>query len=257
MSAREQVEFLAGSRHRVAVAECLREGPARPSELEEQIGASRATVQRALSGLSERDWVRKRTGEYRLTAAGRLVLRAYGEFVAVAETVDAVSGPLALLDPAVEDPPIAAVRAATVTVADATSPHAPIERYAEALRGADVDLFCGVSPIYSTVFEEIHQPLLDADVPVEVVVDEATYEVALQRETAIVDAARGESFDLYVSPEPLGIGLSLFDGRAFVGAYDGEGRLRACIDGTGDPLREWVRSEYRCRRERARLVEPP
>lgn len=256
MSAREQVEFLAGSRHRVAVAECLREDPARPSELEERIGASRATVQRALSGLAERDWVRKQAGVYRLTAAGTLALRAYREFVAVAETVDAVSEPLALLDPVAEDPPIAAVRAATVTVADPTSPHAPIEQYVDALRGADVDRFRGLSPVYSTVFEEIHEPLVEEDVPVEVVVDEATYEIARERRTAMFEAARGESFDLYVHPDSLGIGLSLFDDRAFVGAYDDEGRLRACLDGTADPLREWVRSEYRRRRERARLVDP-
>jgi hypothetical protein len=257
MTARQQVEFLAGSRHRVAVAERLREGAARPCELEGCVDASRATVQRALSALTDRGWARRDAGEYRLTAAGALVLRARDDFGETIETVDAVSEPLSLLGPVDEELPTAAIREATVTVADPKAPHAPIGRYLEILGEANVDRLRGLCPIFSTLFEAAHEPLVDERIPIEVVVDEATYETARDRQTMTVAVADRDSFDLYVHPDSLNFGLSLFDGRAVVGAYDDHGRFRACLDATADPLVEWVRSEYRRHRERSRLVGAP
>lgn len=255
MTAREQVAFLVGSEHRVATMEALRDGSARPCELERSLSASRATVQRALSGLDERDWVDKRDGEYRLTGAGLFVLRAYHHLADVVEAADDIGEPLSLLDSVTDDLPVAALRTATATTATAKTPHAPIERYATLLERADVDSVRGICPVLSPVFNEVHQPLVEAGVDIELVIDEQTLaaaeELAPERHAA---AMASDSFAVYVV-EDLDFGASLFGDWAMVGAYDEQGRFRAALDATDDALVDWVTGLFERHRDRGRLLE--
>jgi predicted transcriptional regulator len=256
MSAREQVAFLVGSEHRVAVMDALHEGPSRPCELERSLSASRATVQRALSGLEERGWVDKRDGAYRLSAGGLFVLRAYRKLTDVVDTVEAVGSPLSLLDGATADMPVDALGTATVTKATAKTPHAPIEHYASLLDRGDVDRFRAICPVMSTVFSEVHRPLVEAGVPVELVVDEQTLSAA-ESMTPESHAAtlENDAFDLYVVADPLDFGVSLFDGTAVVGAYDDRGEFRACLDARDEPFVEWTTRLFEEHRGRARRLE--
>ena len=256
MSAREQVAFLVGSEHRLAVMEALREGSARPCGLERSLTASRATVQRALSGLEERGWVEKRDGEYHLTAAGLFVLRAFDDLTEVVETVADVGDPLALFDGLTTDLPVEALRSARMTAADATTPHAPIERYAALLDGADVDRLRAVCPVSSPVFNEVHRPLVEDRVSIDLVIDEETLAAARQVAPETHAAALDDDlFSLYVVDADLSFGVSLFDGVAVVGAYDDQGRFRACLDGRDDALVEWATSLFEEHRGRARTLE--
>ncbi|MFC5972823.1 helix-turn-helix transcriptional regulator [Halomarina salina] len=256
MTAREQVAFLVGSEHRVATMEALRDGSARPCELEESLSASRATVQRALSGLDERDWVDKHDGKYRLTGAGTFVLRAYHDLADVVETADEVGEPLSLLDTATDDLPIAALRSATATTATATTPHAPIERYASLLERTDIDELRGICPVLSPVFNEVHRPLFEAGVPIELVIDEETLAAAeeLTPENHTV-ALESDSFTLYVADEALDFGASLFGDSAMVAAYDDQGRFRASLDSTDDALVDWTADLFEGYRDRAHVLE--
>ena len=256
MTAREQVAFLVGSEHRVATMEALSDGSARPCELERSLSASRATVQRALSGLDERDWVDKRDGEYRLTGAGTFVLRAYHDLADVVETAEEVGEPLSLLDSVTGDLPVAALRTATATTATAKTPHAPIERYATLLDRTDVDTLRGICPVLSPVFNEVHRPLFEAEVPIELIIDEQTLAAAEdltpESHAAALDA---DSFTLYLADGDLDFGASLFGDRAMVGAYDDQGRFRASLDATDESLVEWTNDLYERYRDRARRLE--
>ncbi len=248
--------FLVGSEHRVGVLETLAERPSRPCELEESLSASRATIQRVLAGLADRGWIRKEGREYRLTAAGDLVLRAYDDLTALVEAVDGMDETLALFDAADVAVPPAVVRGATVTAATPQTPHAPIERYATALDEADVESFRGVCPIHSSVFNDVHRPLVEAGCPTELVIDEATFRTARDlAPEALSEAEESGAFTLYVHPDPVDVGVSLFDGRAFVGAYDDQGRFRACLHGADESVVEWARDLYERHRDAARLVE--
>ncbi|MWG36030.1 helix-turn-helix transcriptional regulator [Halomarina oriensis] len=255
MTAREEVAFLVGSEHRVAVMRALREESARPCELERELVASRATVQRALSGLADRGWVEKRDGEYRQTGAGLLVFRAYRQLTDVVGTVEDVGSPLSLLDSVTDDLPVTALRTATATTATAKTPHAPLERYASLLREREVDTLRGICPVLSPVFNEVHRPLFDAGVDMELVIDEQTLEAA---ETTTPDnhatAMSADSFTLFVV-EDLDFGLSLFGDTAVVAAYDDQGRFRACLDDDGGPLVTWANDLYERYRNGAHVLE--
>jgi hypothetical protein len=112
-----------------------------------------------------------------------------------------------------------------------------------------------MSPVVSGIFDEAHQGLV-ARVPAELIVDRNT--LATARETtpeAVAAAADTESLTVHVHPEPLAFGLGICDDRAFVGAYDDQGRMRACIEGDG-PLLEWAREQFAAHRERSEPVEP-
>jgi predicted transcriptional regulator len=252
MTGRGAIAFLSGSEHRVALLCALRQ-PRRPSELEADTDASRATVQRSLSGFTERGWARKDGREYRLTVAGELVLEAYRDAERVIETVAAAGPGLAHL--AGVELPAEALAGATVVTASDRTPHAPIEHYVEAVRNTETERFHGMSPVVSGIFDEAHQGLV-ARVPAELIVDRNT--LATARETtpeAVAAAADTESLTVHVHPEPLAFGLGICDDRAFVGAYDDQGRMRACIEGDG-PLLEWAREQFAAHRERSEPVEP-
>jgi hypothetical protein len=252
MSGRGAIAFLSGSEHRVTLLSALRE-PKRPSDLEADTEASRATVQRSLSGFTERDWARKDGREYRLTVAGRLVLEAYRDAEGIIETVTEAGPALAHLA-GVELPAEALVGATVVTATDRT-PHAPIEHYAGAIREADTERFHGMSPVVSGIFDEAHRELV-AGVPAELIVDRET--LATARETtpeAVAAAAGTESLTVLVHPEPLAFGLGICDDRAFLGTYDDQGRMRACIEGDG-PLLEWAREQFVAHQERSEPMGP-
>ncbi len=252
MTARGDIAFLSGSEHRVDLL-CALEQPKRPSELEAESGASRATVQRSLSGFTERGWVCKEERCYRLTVAGELVLEAYRDAEAVIGTV-AESGPeLAALDAV--DLPAEALVESTVVTADDQTPHAAVAHYIDAIQRAEPDEFAGITPVVSELFDDAHRELV-SEVPTELVVDGDTMATARERmPEALAAAAEMESLTVYVHPEPITFGLSVLDDRAFVGAYDDAGRMRVCIEGNG-PLLEWARetfADYRERAERAAL----
>ena len=256
MTAREQVAFLVGSEHRVATMEALRDGSARPCELERTLSASRATVQRALSGLDERGWVDKRDGEYHLTGAGVFVLRAYHDLADVVETTDDVGEPLSLLDSVTDDLPVAALGTATATTATAKTPHAPIERYATLLERADVDRLRGICPVLSPVFNEVHRPLFESGVAIDLVIDERTLaaaeELTPENHAAALEA---DSFTLYVVGEDLDFGASLFGDWASVAAYDEQGQFRASLDASAGPLVDWAGDLFEGYCDRARVLE--
>ncbi|MFD1515030.1 helix-turn-helix transcriptional regulator [Halomarina rubra] len=256
MSARERVAFLVGSEHRVGTMEALRGGSARPCELERSLSASRATVQRALSGLDDRGWVEKRDGEYRLTGAGLFVLRAYRNLTDVVETVEEVGSPLSLLDTVTADLPVAALRTATATTATAKTPHAPIDRYTSLLERTDIDRLCGICPVLSPVFNEVHRPLVEAGVSIDLVIDEQTLAAAEEVTPENHAAAMAtDSFSLYVVEDDLDFGISLFGERAMVAAYDTEGRFRASLDAGEAPLVEWATDLFEEYRASARVLE--
>lgn len=238
MTPREHIAFLTGSEHRVRLLRAL-DAPRRPCELDDEQPASRATIQRTLGGFEERGWVVKDGRTYRLTAAGDIVRQAYDEMASVVETVDETDGSLSLLSD-VGLPP-AAIAAATVTTASATTPHAPIERYLGAVRDADPDRFRGICPVLSVMLDEAHAAVVADGTPTDLVIDEATFEAAREHDPDGLDRAeRTPSFSLYVHPEPIEFGLGILEDHVFVGAHDDRGRCRAMLDGTNRELYEWA-----------------
>lgn len=246
MDAHDHVAFLAGSRNRVRVLRALRERPGRGAELARRCSLSRSTVHRSLEGLLDRGWARRNDGRYRITAAGGFVLDAYDAFTGTIEAVEDRKRFLDCLDGAAETLPAEALSTATLIEATPENPHAPIEHYADVLEEVSPDRVRAMTPIVSSVFNDLNRPLVEAGVRMELVIDESVLEASRRSyPEALALALRSDNFELYVRSDPIRFGLALFDDdRALVDAYGQAGNPRARLDGTGDALLDWTADTY-------------
>jgi predicted transcriptional regulator len=258
MTAREDIHYLAGSKNRVQLLDALRE-PKRPGEIVDEQSASRATVQRTLSGFTERGWAEKEreTGCYRLTTAGKLVYGAYHELVDVVDTVGEAGESLSLLEDIEPSIPIEAVRSASIEISTPKAPHAAMDHYFTVLETlTDIDCFYAITPIISPMINETHIELIEPGVPTELVIDEETFEQFRNTDFDNRDEIYSiETFTLRVFSGSIRFGLGIVDGHVFVGAYDNHGRHRANLDGDDDALVEWARTVFEKYRREARVVE--
>jgi predicted transcriptional regulator len=257
MDPQERIAFLAGSPNRVRLLRELRERPGRGAELARRCSLPRSTVHRCLDGLATHGWVEKGNGRHRLTAPGELVLSAY-EDLAETIAVSATHGEtLTQLDDVGRTLPTEAIAEASVIEATPENPYATIEHYLEAFESGSFDRMRGIVPISVRLLNDAGRPLLEANVDIEIVIDEGVLETARESHP---DAHQlgldSETFALYVHPEALTFGLAILDAeRALLGAYDEQGNPRACLDGTNDALIEWANETYECYRQEAAPIE--
>ncbi|HET7325128.1 MAG TPA: MarR family transcriptional regulator [Halococcus sp.] len=252
MGSREHVAFLAGSANRVRVLETLCEHPCRQCELIRECGLSRSTVHRTLDGLAARDWVRNDGGRYRLTAGGRFVLERYEALEASIERVDEWGPFLTRLDDIAATLPPAALDDAAMVANTPETPHAAISHLANALTESDAERFYGISPIVSPVLNEGARELAETGATMELLIDESVLDASrTAHPAALEDAYTLSNFTLYLYPDDLTFGLTILDDRVLVGAYDEQGVLRECLDGTNEALTAWANDIYEEYRERA------
>lgn len=257
MDAQERVAFLAGSGNRVRVLRELREEPGRGAELARRCSLPRSTVHRCLDGCTTHGWATKHEGTYRLTTPGDLVLSAYEDLTRTVEVTTEHEGVLTQLGAVGRTLPIEGIARATAVEATPENPYAAMEHYVDAFGSASFDRMRGIVPITSRLFNEAGRPLVEANVELEMVIDEGVLDTA--RESYPEAHERGldsDDFALYVHPEPLSFGLAILDNdRVLVGAYDEQGNPRACLDGTDDALIEWAVDTYERFREESQSVE--
>lgn len=257
MAPRETLQFLAASAHRPALIERLSAGPARPADLVAALGCSRASVHRHLSALSERGWVEKVDGEYRLTETGRYVNGVYERCVTALACVDRFEPLLAAL-PSFE-PTLSPELLADgeLTVADPDAPHGPLDRYVTWLSGraTTTDRVRCVCPVLSEVFNDAHERALEAGVETELLLPASLFERALDEDPEAVRADVGRSgFELRTLPDCPGFGLTVADSAVFLGAYDGNGRMQAGFESETREVRSWALDVYDRLRSRAEPV---
>lgn len=238
--AREAVAYLSASASRLRVFRAIADGVSRPGALAEAAGVSRTTVHRCLNEFDERGWVTDCADGYAVTATGRAVLDGYADLLARVARTDRYGPFLAAFDRADECPLPAE---AAVTVAEPTDPHAPVEFLEARLPDpGEVDRLRGIVPVVSPAFDRAYGPLIAAGVETELVLPGAAFERA--REAYPDSVARAEAADnltVAVSDRPIEVGVSLFPGEVFLGAYDEGGQFRACLHTDDTEVREWAR----------------
>lgn len=257
MDTQEHVAFLASSGNRVQVLRELREESGRGAELARRCSLPRSTVHRCLDGLTTRGWAGKHEGTYRLTTPGSLVLSAYEDLTRTIAVTAEYERVLTQLGTVGRTLPIEGIARATAIEATPENPYATMEHYVDAFASASFERLRGIVPITNRLFNEAGEPLVEANVELEMIIDEGVLETL--REDYPEAHERGvdsENFSLYVHPQSLSFGLAIFDDdRALVGAYDEQGNPRACLDGTDDALVEWAVDTYERFRAEARAVE--
>jgi predicted transcriptional regulator len=243
MSPRGHVEFLAASPNRKALLELLGEEPRRPSTLTDAGSFSRSTVHRNLDAFVDRGWVRKDGQRYTLTAVGARILDRYESLLDAVEAVHENRPLYDHLGDASATLPFSAVDDGSVVTASRGDPHAPVSHYADALATVESTTFYGVTPIVSQLFNDASRGFVESDTEIELVLDESTFRTSREKyPDAFATAQDAENLSLYVT-DTVSFGLSIFDDRVFVGAYD-DGRLRALLDGTSETLHEWALDRF-------------
>lgn len=251
----DALSFLADSPVRSRVLGALRSlGPARPSELRDELEVSRATVHRNLAALGDRGWVRQDDDGYHATTAGLLVHDRFEEFSAAIDTVDRFERLLEEI-PAAGVPPLELLATADLVSAAQDKPHAPVMRYVEELTAADTDFVHGLSPVRSEMFDFGHEQLLEAGVETDLLLPAHVYEA--EREDAggtFEETLTLEGFSLYVLEDDPGYGLTVTADRAFVGGYGPDNQLVALAYSTDDAFVDWANDAFESLRSNASRV---
>lgn len=136
-SALEEIEFLALSPNRVEVLLRLAEQRQTRRALEEEIGASQATLGRILRDFEERSWVNKDGSEYVATATGRLVARGFGDLLEILETESELRGIVRYLPTHAMDFDLQHLADAEITTPTQTRPNAPVQRLLDLVESAE------------------------------------------------------------------------------------------------------------------------
>ncbi|QKY20106.1 ArsR family transcriptional regulator [Halolamina sp. CBA1230] len=252
----DTARFLADSPDRLALLERLRDGPAPPSALVDDLDPARRSIQRNLAAFENRNWVDRCADGYRLTAAGDAVARAHADYLDRLRRIDEYAPLLAHLDPEHAPTPELLAGADLVTASDA-DPQAPIHAYTERLRGMDGNRVRVCSPVLSRAFHEAHTALALDGVRTELLLSTATARRAKELNPLEFAAVlRGGPLDLFVRDDAVPFGLALGEGSLLLGVYD-DGHLQACLHGDDPDLLSWAESAFEALREDARRIESP
>lgn len=251
--AREAVAYLSASPSRLGVFRAIAAGVSRPGALAETADVSRTTVHRCLNEFDERGWVTDRPDGYAVTAAGRAVLEGYVDLLARVGRADRYGPFLAAFDRADECP---LPSEADVAVAEPTDPHAPVEFLTSRLPGPDeVDRLVGFVPVVAPAFDRAYGPLVAAGVETELVLPGAAFERAREAYPESVERAEAaENLTVMVTDRDVEVGVSLFPGEVFLGAYGDDGQFRACLHTDDDDVMAWARELVDEHRAAARPV---
>lgn len=258
VTALDDAAFLAGAPERWRVLATLRDAPATLATLADGVDASRRTVQRHLGAFADRDWVEKRDGAYRLTTTGRIVARTHADYLDDLERLDrferlydALPTEAAALHPDWLDD-------ATVRVATAEDPQAPVGFYVDRVRALDTDRVRMLSPVLSRLYHDAHARLATAGTHTELVLPASAVERARSENPVEFRAVLAVGvLDLYRTDTEVALGVTLADDRVLVCAYGDDGQLAACVESTDDRVRAWATDRYERQRDRADRVDPP
>lgn len=251
----DTTRFLADSPDRLALLERLRNAPASPSILTDDLDPARRSIQRNLAAFEDRGWIERCDDGYRLTAAGDAVGRTHADYRDRLSRIDEYAPLLSHLDPGhAPDPELLAGDLVNATEAD---PQAPIHAYTERLREMDGDRVRVCSPVLSRAFHEAHAALALHGVHTELLLSTPTARRAKELNPVEFGAVlRAGPLDLFVRDGPVPFGLALGEGSLLLGAYD-DGQLQTCLHATDPDLLAWAEAEFEMLREHGRRVMRP
>jgi predicted transcriptional regulator len=252
----DAARFLADSPDRLALLCRLREGPAGPAALADDLDCARRSIQRNLAALVERGWVDHGDGGYRLTTTGDLAATIHAEYLDRLERLDRFAPLLTHL--AAEDvPPLASLADADLVVAAPENPQAPVQAYVDELQAFAGDRVRVCLPVLSRRFHEAHASLAMRGIHTDLVLSAVTAERARELNPLEFATVVGVGvLDLYVHPDPITVGLTIGADRLLLTAYSDEGHLEACLVSQDSDVLAWAADRFDTYRERSRPVDP-
>lgn len=256
MPSDDAAQFLAGAPDRRRLLARLARGPAAPAELADELDLSRRSVQRHLGKFVDRGWAESSGGTYRPTVAGELVVEEHTTYLDALDRIDAFGPFLRHLPDRTHAPDPRWLEDAALTAASPENPQAPVRRYIDSVRSFDTERIRMISPVLSRLFHDAHAELAFAGVHTELVLSAATIRRARELNPAEFEVVVSVGvLDLYRHPEDVAFGLTVGDDRVLMGAYDGEGQLKACVESDHPEFVRWAGELFERYRDRSDAVE--
>lgn len=225
------------------ILEELYTGPARPSDLTDQVGASRSTIHRAMDSLEEHGLVKQADGAYQLTNFGEVVAREtskYSSRVQSASTIEPflnTTGRMADLSI-----PIEHFETAQITKQGPREPHAVINRISELM--AATDHMKLLSTILSPIHVEIGYREIMNGTEIEAVFGPDLIDIMLakypDKAKEAVDSGR---FTIYVN-DSVPFELFLFDVQMGMATHDPTGQAEVIIESEDPGAIDWAEALY-------------
>ena len=240
----DNIEFLTSSHNRGVVLRSLKDGVAEPTELRRDLDMPRSTFRRVLSELQEKRYIEKRGRGYVATPLGEYVEEHFSEYINKMGTVEKLSEFYEHVPPSELDVGIGTVAESDIVLSESFKPHAPVERFLEALdEGEELR---GLAPVISNVYTEAYKKALLEDSPEsEVVFSKKIAEAMLARQEDMFEYIISECLtQSYVYDGEFTLGLAIIDGEVFVGSYDSDGIMRGLLENDTEEMVAWAEDYY-------------
>lgn len=241
-SALAEIEFLALSENRVEVLTLLSEQRRTRRTLEDETGASQATLGRILGDFQERSWVRQDGSEYVATATGRLVAQGFNDLLEILETESELRGLVRYLPTHAMDFDLRHLADAKITTPTQTRPNAPVQRLLDLV--ADAEEVRAFSHAFNeqnlTVIEE---RVTAGDLRFKGVLSRSAIAALVEerelRERLLTLLSASET-TLHVREEGIPLAVTIADETVHLLLRDETGVLRASIDTDDEVVRSWA-----------------
>lgn len=210
-------------------------------------------ISQTLSTFVESGWVEQSNEDesYALTPIGKRVLVRYEQ---LKETVDWVTAHASEINSLGEIGPTLPARSIAqsrdrveVIEATASNPDKALNHYADRVAECEPERIRGIVPMVSSLSNQIHIPLLEQGVSIEIVITEPAYKSAQSAYPEMIkSAATSELFDLYVYPERLTFAVAILEDcqRAIVSGQGEMGVAKFCFDSPIEPFVDWARTLF-------------
>jgi len=240
----DNIEFLTSSHNRVVVLRALTQGVEEPTELRRELGMPRSTFRRVLSELQDRRYVEKNGRGYTATPLGEYVEEHFSDYLDKMGTVEKLSEFYEHVPPSEIDVETETVAESDLVLSESFNPHAPVERFLEALD--DGDTLRGLAPVVSNVYTEAYQKaLLEDSAESEVVFSRKIAEALLARQEEMFEYVMETCLtQSYVYDGEFTLGLAIIDGKVYIGSYDNDGIMRGLLENDTDEMLSWAEDYY-------------
>ena len=242
----DDIAFLTRSKHRIVTLDALSEEPHSREELLEITDVSSSTIRRTLREFEERSWMSREGRRYEATQLGRFVADGVKDAVERIEVERELREVWELLPIDSHDLTVDMFSDATVTLAKATNPYGPVDRFLSLLENTGRFRFVGFDmaivelckdEVYRHVVNGMRADIVDPPSVSRYVIDEYPdyYEEIMQT----------DNFSVRVHDDLPDYGIILFDERVGITAYETDsGAVRVLLDTDDTEVCEWAESKY-------------
>lgn len=227
------------------------------ADIAESVTGDRSTVTRSLRGCTDRGWILKgKHARYALTPTGRQIIQLYTDLDTSVSWVTANAGGLNQFSQhadsrcrsaIVSNLPLAPLTGEVTAVkAKHADPDAPFLYYKKQLTAVQPAALRGMLPAVSFQADMMRQLLAELNTEIELIMDDAAIAAARRSFPEQFATLRNdERATLLKHPELSGVGLTLFNKRAVLGAYDDEGgHLQTILSSTADSFVTYAAGVY-------------